>query len=396
MLAGLLAGLGLPAIDQGLGIDLPVFSFDGQASARSLLQTIATATVSVVGLSFSVTVVAFTLASSQLSPRVLRSFRGDRTSQATLALLLGTFIYCLVVLVRLGISGAEAEPPNLSMTFAVLLALASFVMFTVFISHILTMLQPSSVIAAIHSDAKRVLRARFPNGPGEPEDEGAARSASERARSLMQRPPDARINAEGDGYLSFVDLAALIEAAERADVLLAQSAKVGSYVLPGQELARVWARGGDGRTRFADGDDGLAQSVRGAFQLGRQRTSVQDLGFSVRQLADIALKGLSPGINDPTTAQNAMEVLTAVLIDFAAETRIPAGRVDGDGIPRFWADPIELGELIDLGFEEVSGFCDSQPVLARRLAELLDELEAASRRNGLSVPEITRCREALA
>jgi uncharacterized membrane protein len=113
MVAGLVAGFALPSLDAALNVDLPVFAFTTEDAARSLLQTVATATVSVAGLSFSVTVVAFTLASSQLSPRVLRTFRADRLTQATLALLLATFVYCLAVLVRLG-SVADGEPvPNL-------------------------------------------------------------------------------------------------------------------------------------------------------------------------------------------------------------------------------------------------------------------------------------------
>ncbi|CAN5500571.1 DUF2254 domain-containing protein [soil metagenome] len=396
MLIGLIAGLALPALDEALGITLPVLSFDGQSSARSLLQTIATATVSVVGLSFSVTVVAFTLASSQLSPRVLRSFRGDRLSQATLALLLGTFIYCLVVLVRLGISGEGADPPNLSMTVAVLLALASFVLFAVFISHILTMLQPSSVVAAIHDDARNGLAARFPSGPGAPEDEATARSVGEHAKRIKAGAPLRRITADGDGYLNFIDIGDLIEAALWPNVMIGQSAKVGSDVLPGQEIASVWSLREDPDRDGSAENSGFDDAVRDAFQLGRQRTTVQDIAFPVRQLADIALKGLSPGINDPTTSQNAMEVLTAVLIEFSRTQQPSTVRVDGEGAPRFAADPVTFDELIQLGFEEVSGFCDSQPLLARRLTELLGHLEVVAGEAGLSQEEISRQGSALA
>ena len=142
-----------------------------------MLETIATSVVSVAGLSFSVTVVAFTLASSQLSPRVLRSFRRDRLSQMTLAALLGTFVYCLVVLVRLGVSDQSAEPPNLAVSVAMLAAFGSFALFAVFIAHIVSMLQPSSVIAAIHDDAKGVIADRYPCGPGEPDDAVSAETA---------------------------------------------------------------------------------------------------------------------------------------------------------------------------------------------------------------------------
>lgn len=121
MVAGVVLGFGLPAIEDDLELDIPLFDFSSQDIARSLLETIATVTVSVAGLSFSVTVVAFTLSANQLSPRVLRSFRRDRISQVTLAAFLGTFIYSLVLLVRLDTFGGD-RIPDLSITLAALTA----------------------------------------------------------------------------------------------------------------------------------------------------------------------------------------------------------------------------------------------------------------------------------
>jgi len=162
MVAGLIAGFTLPLLDAKLNADLPVFEFADRDAVRSLLQTVATTTVSVAGLSFSVTVVAFTLASSQLSPRVLRTFRSDRISQATLAVFLGTFIYCLVLLLRLG-SAADGQPiPNLSVTLAMLLAFVAFATFAGFIAHIVRMLQPSMLIQTIHDTGRPLIEAPTP------------------------------------------------------------------------------------------------------------------------------------------------------------------------------------------------------------------------------------------
>jgi uncharacterized membrane protein len=378
MLAAVALALGLPAADDSLGTDLPVLTFDSQSSARSLLETIATTTVAVAGLSFSVTVVAFTLASSQLSPRVLRSFRSDRLSQTTLALFLGTFVYSLVLLVRLGISGPEAPPPNLSMTLAVLLALAAFGTFAGFIAHIISMLQPSSVIASIHDDAVRALADRFPGGPGEPEDPAdTVDPASLRAAGGETR----EIEAPSGGYLTVVDTGPIIRAASSSDAIVVQRVEVGVYVLPGQVIAEI---------RGAGDDEELERAVLDNFILDKQRTLVQDTAFPVRQLADIALKGLSPGINDPTTAENAMDAMGSFLIEFVRSERPSPLRVDSDGEPRLLTTVPELKDLIRLGFDQVRVAAESHQAVAVRMFELLALIGKAASREGIRCSEIDR------
>lgn len=384
MLAGIVAGAALPALDELLGVDLPVLSFESQSSARSLLETIGTTTVAVAGLSFSVTVVAFTLASSQLSPRVLRSFRSDRLSQVTLALFLGTFVYCLVLLVRLGVRGDGAEPPNLSVTFAVLLALAAFAMFAGFIAHIVSMLQPSSVIDAIRSDAATVVANRYPSGLGEPDDADLSTQHAERA---LARSEGRVVAAPRAGYLNLVDVGAIVDAADAADALVRQRVVVGSYVLPGQALAECYCAGRS---------DDLEQAIGAGFKVSRQRTLVQDIAFPVRQLADVALKGLSPGVNDPTTAINAMEALTAVLIQFAHSERPAAVRVGAGGAPRLVTLAPDLGDLVGLGFNEVRVSAGRLPAVSIRLVELLDEIERAAATAGIETSVMSTQRRLIA
>ncbi len=386
MLAGVALGLGLPAIDARLGIDLPALAFESQSSARSLLETIGTATVAVAGLSFSVSVVAFALASSQLSPRVLRSFGADGLSQATLALLLGTFIYSLTLLVRLGVSGEGSMPPNLSITVAVLLAFTSFVTFAAFIAHIVDMLQPSSVIATIRTDAAGVISARFPAGPGEPDDPAAA---AERAETMIDAGDLQTIESVREGYLTLFDTGPIIHAAQSADALVRQCHEIGAYVLPGEPIAELWT---SAATDVAE----LEAKVRDAIQIGNQRTMVQDLALPIRQLTDIALKGLSPGINDPTTATNAMDTLGAVLVEFARSER-PAGiRVDGEQVPRLITAAPDLDALVRLGFMQTRVFAGPYPVVSIRLLELLDHLERIAEREGVAAPEIDRQRQLIA
>ncbi len=387
MILGVLVGLFLPAIDDALNVTLAVLTFDSQATARGLLETIATATVSVAGLSFSVIVVAFALASQQLSPRVLRSFRSDRLSQVTLALFLGTFIYCLTLLVRLGVSGLGAEPPNLSVTLAILLALASFTTFTVFIAHVVSMLQPSSLISAVRSDAVGAIPNHYPGGPGEPEDEALAARTFSR---LTGEGGSRQILAKESGSLTVVESGSIIECASEADALVRQSVCIGEYVLPGQSIAEYWVSGSDEQL------EDLEDRVRHAFGLGDQRTLVQDIAFPVRQLADIALKGLSPGINDPTTAEDAMNAMGTFLVEFAASEPPSPVRVDSDGNPRFKALAPDLDYLVKLGFSQVIHAAADLPTTMARLDEQIRMVGDLARRNGVPSDECERQRRSIA
>ncbi len=376
MVVALVLGFGLPALDDLLEPRLPLLDFASLENARGVLSSVATATVSVAGLSFSVTLVAFTLTSQQLSPRVLRTFRTDRISQATLAGFLGTFVYVLVVLVRLG-GTSEGNAPALSMTVAVVAAIASFGLFAGFISHIVGMLQPSSIIAGIAGDARTTLATRFPTRTGAAPTDPDTAWAAVRVRTAS---PGREVRAEEEGYVSDLHGASLVAAAAFHQGLVRQHTPLGTYVLPGDLLAELWA----------DEPEELADAVRTAFVLGRQRSPLRDIGFPVRQLADVALKGLSPGINDPTTAINAMDALAGVLVRFAAEEPPCALRTDDDGTPRLLAIVPTLDELVHLGFEQVRGCAEGDSIVVTRLIELLEKVRAAAGRVGREHAEIER------
>ncbi len=380
MIAGLILGLGLPGVDEWLDITVPLFVFSTQDAARSMLETVATATVAVAGISVSVTIVAFTLSANQLSPRVLRSFRRDLISQLTLAAFLGTFIYCLGVLVRLGSLG-PGRVPTLSIAVAVFLALIAFALFAAFIGHIANMLQPSSIIASIAGDARVVFEHPYPAGVGmEPDDDAAARAETEKMKKIAE--PIA-ICSKDEGFLIVVHGGAIVDLAEKLDLLVHQSVAVGSYVLPGQTLAEVWNLG-------SAPESAAEEQLAPYFVLGSQRTLPQDPAFPVRQLADVALKGLSPGINDPTTACNAVEAMSAGLVRFA-RTRPPGRiRLDEGGRPRLVAEIAEFDQLVALGFEQVCLYARSDPVVLAKLRDLLCSLRGVAAKERLAHLEVDR------
>ena len=368
MLIGVTAGFALPTLDDALELDPPVLDLVDRDVARSLLQTVATATVSVTGLSFSVTIVAFTLASSQLSPRVLRTFSADRLSQATLGCFLGTFVYCLAVLVRLGSASADQPVPHLSVTLAVVLAFVAFALFAAFIAHIVHMLQPSSIIEHVVRTGRPVLERPYPADVGAEPQDGASAEARRLERNAGR---GVAVRADTDGYVATILGSQAIEGATRCDGLVVQRVRVGEYVWPGMTLAEVWTG------RDADGE-ALADAVRRTFVVRSQQTPVQDPGFPIRQLADIALKGVSPSVNDPTTAVNAMEAMTSLLIRSAAAPVPSRLRADEDGEVRLVTLAPDLDDLVRLGFEQVRVFAAPYPVLSRRLVVLLRAIDEAA------------------
>ncbi len=389
MLGGIVLGFLLPELEEALRLSLPVISFNGQSEVRGLLETIATVTVSVAGLTFSVTVVAFTLASSQLSPRVLRSFRGDRISQITLAMFLGTFMYCLAVLVRMGSTSSDAAPPNLAVTVALVAAFASFVLFARFIGHIVTMLQPSSVIDSIRAEARTALDHLYPgDSAGAPADRD---TATARAYELLAQHSSRTVSADEEGYVNVVSIEPILGAATAAGVLVRQQAAVGSFVLPGAPLAEVVAFENDS----LEDRENLDQCVRDSFVLNRERGIAQDVAFPIRQLADIALKALSPGINDPTTAINALEATAATLIRFTTADHPAVVRVDEEDQPRFVAAIPGLGDLVRLGFDQPRVFAAADPTVSVAMIELLGGVRRAAVAAGLEATEIDKQEELL-
>ena len=377
MLGGGVLGVLVPMLDTATGGTFGFFSTSDRDSARGLLETIATVTVSVAGIAFSVTVVALQLASQQLGPRVLRTFQADRLSQATLAVFLGLFVYALIALGRVStISlGEGVDSPNLVLTLGVLVAVLAFGLFAAFIQNTVVSLQASTVISRINADAISCLECPYPSGLGEPAADGSgdARGGGQ-PRS---------VTAPAAGFLNAIPVEDVIAAATSRDGLVIQRVPLGDYVIGGLEVAEVHS---------GEDPEALAEEIAGMISIGDERTLIQDVAFPVRQLADIALRALSPSLNDPTTAETAMGALTHVLAEFARQDPVSLERADGDGIVRFVAVAPDLGDLVRLGFEQVRihGEDQDRPVLSVRLKQLLEQLRRVATEHGRSTEEIER------
>jgi len=379
MVVAAVLGWAIPTVAEPIRLDLGIVSFSEADTVRSLLQTIATVTVTVIGISFSVTVVALQLASQQLGPRVLRTFEGEPINKLVLSVFLGLFVYCIVVLTTLR-PGEGDTVPELGVTVAIVASIGAFGLFVAFIHATVQSLQASTLIKRIAADGHRAIEGRFPAGIGADPDDPAAATRS--AQDRMQGSGTV-VTATRAGFLTLVDGDAIEATAVEHDLLVRQVARLGDFVVTGTPLAQVWSQ------REPDAER-IQELLAPAFRLGSERTVVQDVAFSVRQLADVALRALSPSLNDPTTAENAMGSLADTLIVFARTDCAPRVRVDADGRPWFVADAPDLDDLVRLGFEQVRAASAHHPVVAARLLELLSAIDLAAAHSGTRSAEAAR------
>jgi uncharacterized membrane protein len=320
----------------------------GVEGARGVLTAIAGSMITVTGVVFSITIVALQLASSQYTPRVLRGFTRDRANQVVLGVFIGTFTYTLLVLrmVRSASDDGEAFVPSISVGVAILLALLSIGFLIYYIHHAARSIQASVIIDRAANDTLGLVRRLFPEPIGEP--------ALERPAPPVPAGAPALITAEGAGYLQTVDADTLFELADTEKLTIRMEPYIGEFVLPGAPLAAVWPP-------TAVDDAGVGR-IRQAFVLGPDRTLQQDIELGLRQLADIAIKALSPGINDPTTAVNCIDRLSEILVTLGNRDAPERARSDDQGRVCFVARETTFCRAVRLSFDQIRHYGRSDPV----------------------------------
>lgn len=358
-LGATLLALGLTAVDEALGtsLHLPFLFSGGPEGARAVLAAIITSMISFTGLVFSITIVVLQLTSSQFSPRVLRSFLDDRFNQAALGVFVATFVYALVVL--RGVRGtAETDPfvPQIAVTVAFALVLASVLVFLGFIHHVAQSIRVATIIASIATDTRALIDDRLPaeptSTPALPPPDGPSRTVA------APRP----------GVLQWVDDAALAREADRRGLSFELLRAVGEFVATGAPLARVH---GDGTV-----DDGV---LRSAVHLGSERSMDEDVGFGLRQLVDIAERALSPGINDPTTAVQALDQLHDLVRRLASRPLPPRRVTAREGRLLVAVPQPGLADYLALAFDEIAHWGRDSTRIRRRVQIALRDIEVAAR-----------------
>jgi uncharacterized membrane protein len=332
----------------------------GAEGARSLLATIAGSMISIAATVFSITIVALSLAAGQLGPRLLRTFMRDRGTQLSLGMFIATFAYCIVVLGVVHGGGSAPFVPVASVTTALALALGSLAVLIYFIHHVAKSIQATEVIAVVGSDLDEAIEKRFPlplaasprdtKAPPPPRDDGGAIVRSPRS-----------------GYVQHIDSDALVELAVEADLVVSLARRPGDHVIAGTTIATVWPR-----AKFSKAQ---GERLCQAFGFGRVRTPVQDLRFLINQLVEIAQRALSPGINDPSTAEACIDRLASALGSLAGRQLQSHHQADESGRTRlFVSRPDSFKSLLDAAFDPIRNYSSGSLQVGLRLAGAITEL----------------------
>jgi uncharacterized membrane protein len=286
----------------------------GAEGARGTLSAIASSMITVAGVVFSVTIVALSLAANAYSPRVLRTFMHDRTTQAAFGVFVGIFAYCLVVLrtIRAADDDGAAFVPSLAVFGALVLALVGVWVLVYFIHHVAVTIQVSSILERIAGETRKSIGALFPESLGEGEDDAPAEAP------VAEREWHA-LPARRSGYIQSVDAASLLAFARERGALLRMELGVGDFALESRPLASLSAA-----THEADAD-----ALDSIYALGAERSIYQDAAFGLRQIADVAVRALSPGVNDPSTAAMCADHLAALLVCLARRRMPERLRTEG-------------------------------------------------------------------
>ena len=325
--------------------------------AQVILGGIAASIMTVVSIVFAILLMTLTLASMQFSPRIIVSFSKDRVTQWTLGVFLGTFSYCMAAL-----PAARSLPqpfaPVVTVLGAMLLALACVSWLLFFIHHISRMISVNYIVDRIASETETIIdeMMRWPHRPDRPQVDDPRRGYTW----------ETTLTSQFSGYIRFLDTRRLVAVAKSRHVKVDVLRRVGQFVPAGVPLMKLSK--GDRMTP----DE--SEELRGAFDFGPTRTLQQDVEFGVLQIVDIALKAISPAVNDPTTAIGSVDQLSRILIRFASREAPESMLYDPPGVFRVHVPWIGFEHLLDSAFEQIRCYSKSDTAVSLRLLRALSDI----------------------
>jgi uncharacterized membrane protein len=334
----------------------------GEDGSRELLGAVAMSMITVTGVVFSVTVLTLAQASSQYSPRLLRNFMGRWQVRVVLGVFAGIFTYSIIVL-RTIRGGDDPVVHPLAVFGGMVLAVVGIGFLIFFIHHIASSLQASVIIDAVTRETRAAIERLFPDDVGEAVDD-VEPEAHEATRWAV-------VPASESGYLQKVESQRLIQFAREREIVVRMERRIGEFVVEGAPLVSV-----------ADVDTidrETAGHLNALFLLNAYRTVEQDAAFGIREIVDIALKGLSPSINDETTTITCIDHL-AVLLSVLADRRLaPRARGEHGEVVRVIARGPTFDDLVSESFDQIRIEARGKPAILRRLCWCIETVALRAR-----------------
>jgi uncharacterized membrane protein len=329
--------------------------------AQIILASIAGSIMTVVSIVFAILLMTLTLASMQFSPRIIVGFSQDRVTQWTLGIFLGTFLYCMAAL-----PAARSLPypfaPIDTVAGAMLLAVACVAWLLFFIHHISRAISVNYIVDKIASDTEAVIDDILP----------WPRNASGYRNAFA--PPsinwDTQVPSEASGYIRFIDTARLVALAKEHHLKIRVLRRVGQFVPAGVPLLAV--------SRGDRVSPEVTTDLFRAFDLGPSRTLQQDVEFGVLQIVDVALKAISPAVNDPTTAIGCVDQLSRILIRYASREPQDPYLYDPPGVVRVSISWIGFSGLLESALEQIRMYAKGDVAVSLRLLRALGDIAAAT------------------
>jgi uncharacterized membrane protein len=353
-------------------------------AAVTLLSTVAGATITTAGVVFSLLVVSLQLASGQFSPRVLRTFWRDRMGQILIGLLLAAFAFCVLALSQIDTDADRA--PTLTMTCAIILALASILAIVGYLNRITRQQYVGRIMERIQIEATDLIGdlpygSRMGRRGGEPV---SVPDAPDAGAALLVR-------SHTDGWVQQISHQAVLAAVPPGSTVRLET-RVGSYLIRDEPLARIWPAPDAGTGRLA------ARLIGEAVIVGATRTMRQDIDFALRQLNDIGLRALSPAVNDPTTAVEVILRVSSIMRPLLRADLPAQAERDADG--RVLLTPWELdhAEYVRHAYGQVRLYAGPHPQVALtlvRVLRMLRDVAAGSGGREAAVTELDRQLEAV-
>jgi uncharacterized membrane protein len=366
VLAAIVLSICIISLDRYLITDyLSFFGFLALVSpegARSILSTLAASMMTVTGVTFSITIVVLNLASSQFGPRLLRNFIRDKSIQYVLGTFVASFIYCLLVLRSIQVVGTDIFVPNLSVTFAVGLALLDVGVLIYFIHHIATSIQADVVVAGVSEELERNVRRIFITELEDQPDE-ITDKISKLQEENKAHYHNHTLTADRKGYLQAIDFDGLLQMAKDNDYLVRLHVRPGQFVMVDSTLAVV-----SSEKKF---DTNLTKGITNAFIVGSNPTPEQDIEYSIHQLVEVAIRALSPGINDPFTAIACVDQLGSALCHLAKRKFPSSSYFDDQGRLRLKIKPFTYSGLMNSSFDQIRQYGRPSIAVTIRLLETL-------------------------
>jgi uncharacterized membrane protein len=346
--------------------------FAGVDQVRGILVSMATTILATAGVVFTLLTLPLSTVAAQYGSRLLRLFLGDRTTQFVLGMFVGTFVYCLTAATSIPAIGAQEQAPQLLVSMGLLLMLATFGTLILLVQHISIMLQAPQIAAAAGAQLLEVVQSVILDESsnaakltGQPTPSPQSVKNTTAIEQAITESEGYSVRVRGTGYIQYIDPGYMLTLAGEKDLVIRLLRKPGAFVWHGEMVALVWPPGRINQK--------VERQLQRAFRLGNQRTPTQDVEYAVNQLVEMAVRAMSPAINDPFTAMTCLDYQAQSLALLAQKGRESPYIYDRNGRLRLVFEPLPFGELLNAAFDMLRhASCDNAAVLLH----LLEVIEA--------------------